>query len=230
MEVADRDSGRREANSESVRRERERGRCGFSWKMMGSNIAFRFESEVPQLAGRIRRLPSPSIFFIIVHGGCVYAYMCARVRVCVCVWLDGHRKRILEEGNVSGRGRSVPADRSIGRDFKADCPYKVKNFPRALRIQCVYTYLYYTHISIYIYTYIVRARVCVALHAILASITRKAAKVSPSFIFRAGAALIRPLCRQPTLSNLANRQNWLGKVPLDGICCVTRRQLPCAIP
>lgn len=96
---------------------------------MGSNIALGFEGEVPQLAGRIRRLPSPSIFFIIVRGGCVYTAVC----------VGGRRKRIREKGNVSGRGRSVPADRSIGRDFKADCSYKVKNFSRSPK--SVYTYV-----------------------------------------------------------------------------------------
>lgn len=44
----------------------------FSSKMMGSNIAFGFEGEVPQLAGRIRRLALPSIFFIIVRRVRVY--------------------------------------------------------------------------------------------------------------------------------------------------------------
>jgi len=96
---------------------------------MGSNIVLGFEGEVPQLAGRIRRLPSPSIFFIIVRGGlCACPTVAARARVGERV---GRRVGNVswKKENVSGRGRSVPADRSIGRDFKADCPYKVKNFP-----------------------------------------------------------------------------------------------------
>lgn len=74
-------------------------------------------------------------------------------RLCVCAtWREW--KRILEKGNVSRRGRSVPADRSIGRDFKADCPYKVKNFswsPKRVsmhtlaRVHMYHTYMY-THV------------------------------------------------------------------------------------
>lgn len=54
-------------------------------------------------------------------------------QLCVYVrsYVGGRRKCILEKGNIYGRGRFVPADRFIGRDFKADCSYKVKNFSKS---------------------------------------------------------------------------------------------------
>lgn len=98
--------------------------------MMGSNIALEFEGEVAQLAERTYKEEATfTLYFLYYHpAACVHARLCLRAYVRMGE-RAGRRKRILEKGNVSaGRGRSVPADRSIRRDFKADCPYKVKNF------------------------------------------------------------------------------------------------------
>lgn len=111
----------------------------------------------------------PLFSLLSFRGDCVYAAVasvCARMAV---------RKRIRkEEGNVSGRGRSVPADRSIGRDFKADCPYKVKNFSRSSKSVSVRMYLRERERI----RRDVRPGTCGPV-PILATVTRRAVKVSP---------------------------------------------------
>lgn len=124
------------------KREKEWVRRGFSSKMMGSNIALEFEGEVPQLAGRIRRLPSPSIFFIIVRRDCVY------VRLGVSGNVSWKKQTYLAAEDPSPR--TVPSD-AISR---LTACIKWKTFLEVQRVSMRTLVHIHRYMSIDIYTHI----------------------------------------------------------------------------
>lgn len=129
--------GRREIlTSDRPRRERERKReRQWTTRLLLKNDGIQYRARVRRRGTAVSQTYKETTFALYFlyyrpRRLCVYARLC----------VGGRRKCILEKGNVSDRGRFVPADRSIGRDFKADCPYKVKNFSKSE--ECVYIYLH----------------------------------------------------------------------------------------
>lgn len=138
--------------------------------MMGSNIALGFEGdEVSQLARHIRRLPSPSIFFIIVRDDSVCA--------CDRMWVDVE--------NVSWKkGTYMVAEGSSPRTVSSDAisrltaRIKWKTF-RSVREVCVCVCVRtYFHTRVHALWY-----ACSSYMSNLYSHYEKSRhKVSPSFI------------------------------------------------